>query len=139
MKAREVKGLDPAAPLGVNAERIVQTRVAELLALAGPAFDPAATGAQHDLRIAAKRLRYLLELTGPCLGAEAEAGRRAARELQDVLGKLHDCDVMAPRVEDVPSLRAFLRTRRELLFRRFRTLWEEQSERGVWAALASSG
>jgi hypothetical protein len=51
------------------------------------------------MRIAAKRLRYVLEMTGFCIGAPAETARRRARELQDVLGDLHDCDVMLPRVE----------------------------------------
>ena len=31
--------------------------------------------------------------------AAAETARRRARDLQDVLGELHDCDVMLPRVE----------------------------------------
>ena len=94
MKARKVEGLDPEAPLRPNAARIVATRLAELRSLAEPALDPAAAGAQHDLRIAAKRLRYVLEMTGACFGPEAEAARKAAKELQDVLGEIHDCDVM---------------------------------------------
>jgi CHAD domain-containing protein len=123
LKARKVKGLDPAAPLRADAERIVTVRAAELLSLAEPALDPAAGEAQHDLRIAAKRLRYVLELTGPCLGPEADAAGKAARELQEVLGEIHDCDVMLERPQRVDSLEALLRTRRELLFARFRELW----------------
>lgn len=53
---------------------------------------------QHDLRIAAKRLRYVLEVTGFCFGRPADTARRRAREIQGVLGELHDCDVMLPRV-----------------------------------------
>ncbi len=61
---------------------------------------------QHDLRIAAKRLRYVLEATGFCFGTPADRARRGARELQSVLGDLHDCDVMRPRVsEQVDRLR----------------------------------
>lgn len=138
MKARRVEGLDPAAPLRPNAARIVATRLAELLALAGPALDPAASEAQHDLRIAAKRLRYVLEIVEPCLGPEAKATRKAAKELQGVLGEIHDCDVMLPSVGGIESLQALLRTRRELLFQRFRELWLAESERGTWAALERS-
>ena len=54
---------------------------------------------QHDMRIAAKRLRYILETTEFCFGKPADAARRRARDLQDLLGELHDCDVMLPRVE----------------------------------------
>jgi CHAD domain-containing protein len=133
VKARQVEGLDPKAPLRPNAERIVATRVAELRSLAGPALDPAAAEAQHDLRIAAKRLRYVLELTGPCFGPEAKAVRKAARELQDVLGEMHDCDVMLGRPDRIDSLDTVLRTRRELLFARFRELWASESARGTWS------
>jgi hypothetical protein len=51
------------------------------------------------MRIAAKRLRYVLEVTGFCFGRSADLARRRARDLQDILGELHDCDVMLPRVE----------------------------------------
>lgn len=127
MKARPVAGLDPAAPLRANAVRIVAVRLAELRELAEPALDPAASRAQHNLRIAAKRLRYVLELTEPCFGPEAEPVRRFAKELQTVLGDLHDCDVMLPKAAEVPSLQTLLRTRRELLFQRFLDLWRGKS------------
>jgi CHAD domain-containing protein len=138
VKAQKVEGLDRAAPLRPNATRIVATRLAELLALAGPALDPGASTAQHDLRIAAKRLRYVLEIVEPCFGVEAKAARKAAKELQGVLGEIHDCDVMLPSATGIESLRTLLRTRRELLFQRFRQLWLEESERGTWSALELS-
>jgi CHAD domain-containing protein len=135
VKARKVEGLDPAAQLRPNAARIVETRLAELLAMAGPALAPAASRSQHDLRIAAKRLRYVLELTGPCIGPEGEAARKAAKELQGLLGEIHDCDVMLPSAAGIESLLILLRTRRELLFRRFGELWQAESERGTWLDL----
>jgi CHAD domain-containing protein len=135
VKARRVKKLDPAEPLAENAARIVRTRLDELCSLAGPALDPSAAAAQHDLRIAAKRLRYVLEITGTCFGPEAKAARDAARELQSVLGEIHDCDVMLPRAEGIASLTAFLRTRRELLFRRFSDLWRAEQTVATWVAL----
>jgi len=138
VRARKVKGLDPAAPLRPNAERIVATRLAELLELSGPALDPSAADAQHDLRIAAKRLRYVLEIVEPCFGPEAKAARKAAKELQRVLGEMHDCDVMLPRATAADSLRTLLQTRRELLFQRFRELWLEEFERGTWSGLERS-
>jgi hypothetical protein len=52
------------------------------------------------MRIAAKRLRYVLEVTGFCFGRPADTARRRARDLQDILGEIHDCDVMLPRVRD---------------------------------------
>ena len=99
MKARKVKKLDPAAPLGSNAARIVRTRVDELRSFAPEALAPDAIEAQHDMRIAAKRLRYVLEVTEFCFGKPAQTARRRARDLQDLLGEMHDCDVMLPRVQ----------------------------------------
>jgi hypothetical protein len=99
MKARRVKKLDPGAPLAENAARIIRVRLEEMLSFAPAALDFERIGDQHDMRIAAKRLRYILEMTEFCFGKPAHTARRRARDLQDLLGELHDCDVMLPRVE----------------------------------------
>jgi CHAD domain len=174
VKARRVKKLDPRASLAENAARIVRVRVEELRSFVPDALDPEATRAQHDMRIAAKRLRYVLEAAGFTLGPPAATARRRARDLQDVLGELHDCDVMLPRVEthlaqmrrddaravraragDAPDLdprlvtraphrtayrglevlAVYLQARRELLFDRFRELWDEFERRRVFERL----
>lgn len=135
MKARRVVGLDPGAPLRPNASRIVQTRLEELRGFADEALAPDASTAQHDMRIAAKRLRYVLEIVGPCIGEEARAARLAARELQSVLGDLHDCDLMLPKAEGIESLATLLRNRREQLHRSFVELWQAEASKGTWAAL----
>jgi len=99
LKARRVKKLDRHEPLADNAARIVRVRLKEMRSFAPGALEPQGTGAQHDMRIASKRLRYVLESTEFCLGRSAATARRRARDLQDLLGELHDCDVMLPRVE----------------------------------------
>ncbi len=99
MKAKRVKKLDPALPLNENAARIIRVRQGELRSLATKALEPEAAVAQHDARIAAKRLRYVLEATEFCFGRPGVNARRRAKDLQGVLGELHDCDVMLPRVE----------------------------------------
>jgi CHAD domain len=98
VKARPVKKLDPEGSLAENAARIVRVRLGELLEFAPRALDRNEVETQHDMRIAAKRLRYVLEVTGFCFGAPADAARRRARDLQDILGEMHDCDEMLPRV-----------------------------------------
>jgi hypothetical protein len=97
VKARPVSKLDPSRSLGENAARIVKVRLEEMRGFAPRAL-AGRTKAQHDMRIAAKRLRYVLEVTGFCFGRPADTARRRARDLQDILGELHDCDVMLPRV-----------------------------------------
>jgi CHAD domain len=107
VKARRVKKLDPAAPLDENAARIIRTRLDELRSFAPEALAPDSTTAQHNMRIAAKRLRYVLEVTGFCFGKPAATARRRARDLQDLLGEMHDCDLMLPRVQaEIDRLRA---------------------------------
>ena len=99
MKAKRVKKLDSAATLAENAARIVLVRLDELRSFAPRALEPDRAKAQHDMRIAAKRVRYILEATEMCFGRPGAVARRRARDLQDVLGEMHDCDVMLPRVE----------------------------------------
>jgi CHAD domain-containing protein len=69
----------------------------------------------HALRIDAKRLRYVLEAAEPALGPAAADGAKTARELQTVLGDIHDLDVLLPwlrkrrrtlRRADVDAVRA---------------------------------
>jgi CHAD domain-containing protein len=136
MKARAVEGLDPAGALRPNVTRIVATRLDELRGFADDALAPEAGEEQHSMRIAAKRLRYVLELFGPCLGsAEAERARQVAKQLQSVLGDLHDCDLMLAKVEQIGSVAAVLRERRQRLFQEFVELWQAEASRGTWTAL----
>ena len=99
MKARKVKGLDPQGTLADNAERIVRVRLSELQSFIPQALEPGEVTALHDMRIAAKRLRYVLEVTADtCFGAYAETALKRTKDLQDLLGEIHDCDVQLPRV-----------------------------------------
>jgi CHAD domain-containing protein len=135
VKARAIKGLDPSAPLDANAARMVKTRLKELRSFVPAALAPSAEREQHDMRIAAKRLRYILEISGFCFGAPGRRAEAAARELQDVLGEIHDCDVMAPRVAGIETLATYMEARRSVLFERFTELWLRQERSGVWSSL----
>src|SRR4029078_8608035 len=79
----------------------------EMLSFAPAALQFESARDQHDMRIAAKRLRYILETTEFAFVNTARTARRRARDLQDLLGELHDCDVMLPRIEaHLAALRA---------------------------------
>jgi CHAD domain-containing protein len=99
MKATRVTGIDPEASTADGLERIVRVRLGELESFVPRVLDPGEVEAQHDMRIAAKRLRYLLELSEFCFGPYAARAARHVKEIQDLLGEIHDCDVMLPRVE----------------------------------------
>jgi hypothetical protein len=114
VKARKVKRLDPRTTLSENAARIVKVRLAELLSFPPKALDPDESAIQHDMRIAAKRLRYVLEATDFCFGRAGTTARKRAKDIQDLLGEVHDADVMLPRLyahrsllrnEDVQAVR----------------------------------
>lgn len=92
--ARERGGPPAAAALG----GVVRKRVKDVRRRLAALEDPRDAEALHALRIAAKRLRYVLEAAEPALGDPAVRGARVARELQAVLGDVHDCDVMLPRI-----------------------------------------
>jgi hypothetical protein len=99
VKARRVKGLDPELPVAEAIARTVRVRLDELYGFVPAALDAAEETALHDLRIAAKRVRYLLELSAPFYGKEAEQAAKRMKRLQDLVGEIHDCDVLLPRVD----------------------------------------
>ena len=162
MKARRVKGLDPEGTLADNAERIVRTRLDELWSFMPRAADPVEVEALHDMRIAAKRLRYVLEVTHPVFGPFAGEAVAAIKDLQDLLGDIHDCDVQLPETAAVLTdaidadvaalsdggdatnadvyaglvgLAVRLRARREELFTRFLRTWLALERDGFRARL----
>ncbi|MCW3017418.1 MAG: hypothetical protein JWO02_4510 [Solirubrobacterales bacterium] len=103
MKPAKVKGLKPDAPLADSLQRIVTTRLRELCAFMPVAEDPRRVTELHDMRIAAKRLRYILELSTEIFGPYAAEAAARAKELQTVLGEIHDCDVTLPRVTELAA------------------------------------
>jgi hypothetical protein len=162
VKARRVKGIDPSGALVDNAERIVAVRLDELAGFAPRVFDPAEVECLHDMRIAAKRLRYVLEVMGDLFGPYADDARKHVKALQDLLGDIHDCDVLVPRVtrlirdlrdEDVAAgiggadpphaddyrglelLIVSTRVRRHHLFERFLEFWTDLERDGFRARL----
>ena len=125
--------------LEAAARRVVAVRTAELFAFVPEALEERSVMVMHDMRIASKRLRYLLELVGFCFGEVAEEARVRARELQEVLGDVHDCDVMLERIDasrelepdGFDALAARTRARRREAFARFLALWAEIEDSGL--------
>jgi CHAD domain-containing protein len=114
----------------------------------------------HAMRIAAKRLRYTLEIFAPLYEDELKEPLKAAREAQDLLGDIHDCDVWAQylpqfieeerarTLEYFGNARAFGRLttglaylqqdrkqRRDQRYHEFVRFWEQTQEQAVWGQL----
>ena len=134
MKARSIEGIDPGVALSEAAAGVLGTRLAELRSFMPAARDPARVSRLHDMRIAAKRVRYVLELIGEAaIGPAAERLTALVRELQEVLGDVHDCDELLPRLravdaEGVDVLIAHVELRRAERFARFRVVWHDVDE-----------
>ena len=96
--------------------------------------DPAAL---HALRIGFKRLRYALDFHASACGLAYDVERRMAHEMQDVLGAIHDRDLLLawlaagrkPFAGPWPALTARLGVERMRLRRRFRRLRAEWTRR----------
>lgn len=99
-KAWPVPSLDPEAPLAVNARLILRVRVAELYHYEPIVHDPQAGVILHDMRISAKRLRYTLELFSEVFGKQGAKQITRVKEIQEILGELHDADVRIEIIED---------------------------------------
>ena len=103
------------------------------------AMTAAAPGEQplHELRILFKRLRYALDFHAAASGLSYDAERRMARAIQDVLGEIHDRDLLlawlaegeGPFAGRWPALAERLQDERARLVRRFLRLRREWSAR----------
>ena len=57
----------------------------------------------HEVRIAVKKLRYTLELEQSFTASRATAGLRTLRNAQDLLGRMHDLEVLIARTRQIQS------------------------------------
>ena len=93
-KPLNVLGIDPENTIRANFALIIPVRIAELYAWERWIRDPARVTELHQMRIAAKRLRYTLELAAPYFGPDVAAAIREVKNLQELLGTIHDADVL---------------------------------------------
>lgn len=99
-KPRPITGLDPDRRLRPNARRILAVRIDEVWAFAPFVTHPGNVRELHDMRIACKRLRYLLEIFEIAFPADLGSFIDEIKDLQDLLGDIHDRDVQVPMLHD---------------------------------------
>jgi CHAD domain-containing protein len=75
-------------------------RVRSAIEAAGAVFVPSRL---HDVRIALKKLRYGAEVLADAQSQRATADIAAFKDAQDVLGRLHDFEVLAERGRDMQA------------------------------------
>lgn len=76
----------------------VKIRLDKLMKRADSIDDPGAVAELHMMRIEAKRLRYTLEAFVPCFGKPLGDVISTVKELQELLGQGHDCDVWVEKI-----------------------------------------
>src|SRR4051794_13223284 len=104
-KAREVD-LDPFAPLGEAARRVIAVRGGELFEHSEGVLDTSDIERVHDMRVATRRLRAALEVFSDAFPkGELKPVLRDVKLLADALGERRDPDV---HIEEFTKLRAGL-------------------------------
>ena len=138
----------------------VLRRLQAVLAAAATIRGPQSNAELHATRITIKRLRYTLQAFAPLYPDTLNDAIRTARQLQDVLGNLHDCDVWVETLPQflqeekartlayfgdtgpfealVPGVMA-LRDQRQQdsvkYHEEFEALWQRAQDRDVWGRL----
>jgi CHAD domain-containing protein len=89
----------------------------------------------HEVRIAVKKLRYAMEVSRELSGSRALARLRTLKQAQDLLGHMHDHEVLITRVRGIQSSTPNLRLSGDLdkLVRRLET--EARQIHGQYMAL----
>jgi len=57
----------------------------------------------HQVRIAVKKLRYAMEIARDLSGSRAEARIRSLKRMQDLLGRMHDLEVLIARTRGLQA------------------------------------
>ncbi len=121
---------------------------------------PDAIAEHHAMRIATKKLRYTMEFYAQLYRLGLKKPLRRVAQLQEILGKLHDCDVWIDRVTrtllkersrlrpvtesnrpssiEITGQKLFLVNRekeRNALYRRFVRYWDILHRSGTWDEL----
>ncbi|MEA2494052.1 MAG: hypothetical protein QOJ29_1963 [Thermoleophilaceae bacterium] len=130
---------DDGETFGEHARSMIDKRTTKLSKLGTRAIRSGEMDDLHAVRIGAKRVRYLHEIAEPAFGAGSGRGGKQARQLQDVLGELHDCDVMSERIRSrawsaaisdaryigYEALASYLDAKRRVLHRQYVDMWTE--------------
>ncbi|MEI8330320.1 MAG: CHAD domain-containing protein [Methanomicrobiales archaeon] len=141
----------------------IEERLETLLAFEPWISHPNAVAEHHATRVAAKKLRYTLETYAPVYRLNLKKPIAHVKEVQEILGDLHDCDVWIdevirlllrersllrsdneekrPDTRTLSSLKIFLAEKereREQIYRHFVRYWATLKRTGLWDSLRTT-
>ena len=96
----------------------------------------------HQFRIKTKRFRYTLELFLPAYGTRLDHELEPIRELQKVLGKLHDYHIIEQTLEGEKTLQTNLQRRGKKKLKEFHEQWTKFDSKGElkrWKKVLAAG
>lgn len=93
-------GIDPDRRLAENARPLIAKRLEAVFEHREGIRDEARTDLLHRMRIAAKKLRYAMETLRVAFGEGFDAAYGLVEQAQEMLGRIHDLDVIIATVED---------------------------------------
>lgn len=139
-----------AGSFHIQKRALVLKRLERFLELSPYVYRPQSIKELHRLLIAAKKLRYTLEILRPWYGAGMDGYIAASRQVQDLLGDLHEFDVLIgalgafrKRPGKGPGDAAVYLMRecaglRQAVYVKFCRLWKKLEEKEVWGALSKA-
>jgi CHAD domain-containing protein len=138
----------------------ISVQLEEMLAYESCVHQPEHVAELHAMRIAAKRLRYTMEVFAPLYPDELKGPLHTVRDIQDIIGDIHDCDVWvqylpqfleeerARTLEYFGHVRSFRRLAAGILYmqqdrqqhrasryREFAKFWQRTQKQAVWENL----
>lgn len=124
------KGTPVSEPLIVRLGRAVIRRLARQVRGRYRKLTDRSANELHRLRIAVRRLRYAAEFFERAMEEKTQRIARAARKLQDVLGDIHDVDIITALLQKMPEAQKLgigesLDAHRCKLLKRFDRIWRE--------------
>lgn len=146
-----------------RAEQAIRLKLEEFLAYEMYVHQPDRVTELHAMRIAAKHLRYTLEIFAPLYDDNLKKPIKVVKEMQEMLGDIHDCDVWVAYVPQfleeerlraleyfghdrsakrftpgILALQANRQQYRDERYAQFVKFWERSQADEVWAKLRSA-
>ena len=100
-KARNVKGIAPEKSLEECAQRIITTRLHEMMSFKAGVIDGTDLEYVHDMRVASRRLRAAMQNFADCFARKKKFRKHLKRvkRITRTLGGVRDLDVLINRLQ----------------------------------------